>query len=262
MNGIFLAVDIGNTCIDLGLFRGTRLLAHDKLSTASHPVSGPWVPVVEKLLKSIGCSDRITSVGVASVVRDSARILLETLAPLCPGPAGFICSSADAGLEIRYDRPESVGIDRLLAAAAASQRTGAAHPVVVADAGTALTVDAVCAGGVFRGGVIVPGLRLGMQALQQGTSLLPQVEPDPRARLIGRSTRECMQSGALHGTAAMLTTLFRRFEVNLGRPVQAYLTGGDASLLAPLIQRIVRVDPALVLHGIRLARERRSVGSP
>jgi type III pantothenate kinase len=151
-------------------------------------------------------------------------------------------------------------VDRIAAAAAAFASSPDGHAAVVADAGTAITVDAVDAGGTFRGGIIAPGLRLGLQALRRGTSLLPQVELNPGAPLLGTSTRACLEAGALHGGAALLDGLCERMADLLGGPVTAWLTGGDADVLRPLTRRFGRCDPALVLRGLALAWQRRAPG--
>lgn len=262
MNNLLLAVDVGNSTVDLGLFDGLRLRATRKLDAAVHADADALLGAVRNLLKSSGCSPCVDVVAVASVVRGAAEATLDILKSMCTGPLHCLDAGTETGLKIDYENPDAVGIDRLLAAAAARAISPGDRIVAVADAGTALTVDAVTTCGVFRGGPIVPGLRLGLRALQTGTSLLPVVEPDRNVSLLGRSTQECLQSGAVHGGAAMLTTLFRRIEVRLGHPVEAYLTGGDGALLAPFVQRPVILEPALVLQGIRMAVTRRAGQTP
>jgi type III pantothenate kinase len=150
----------------------------------------------------------------------------------------------------------------VVAAAAAFAERPPGHGVVVADAGTAITVDAVDAEGTFLGGLILPGLRLGLTALGSDTSLLPQVTLDPEAPLLGRSTPTCLQAGALHGGAALLDGLFERIAGLLGTPTTGFLTGGDGPLLARRTSRFARHDPGLVLRGLRLAYLRRTGRPP
>jgi type III pantothenate kinase len=96
-----------------------------------------------------------------------------------------------------------------------------------------------------------------LQALHTGTSLLPQVELSEAAPLLGKDTASCMLSGVVHGGAALLEGLCRRFAAHLDAPVHAVLTGGDAPLLQAHAPCFAHADPALVLRGLALAWRRR-----
>ena len=232
---MLLCIDIGNTNTDLGLYR-ERL---------------------RSLLAPHLRDELLTGIVVGSVVADLATPLLRACQPLCSGPVLQVEADWDFGLTIDYAPPEAVGIDRLLAAAAARSRLPRNCGLVVADAGTAITVDAVDTGGIFLGGLILPGLRLGLDALHGGTSLLPQIEFNPQAPLLGKNTLAGMQAGVLHGSSAQLDGLFDRIATRLAGPVAGFLTGGDARFLQLGATRYRHCDPALVLHGLRLVFSRR-----
>ena len=250
---MFLSIDIGNTNIDLGLFQGDRLLLHDAFHT---PSSGLEIDLREllraRLAPHLGPA-KLTGVVVASVVAGLGNVLIDACRDLCSGPLLQAGADWDLGLSIAYDDPTGVGIDRLLAAAAAFARTPEGSGSVVADAGTAITVDAVDPAGTFLGGLIVPGRHLMLDSLHARTSLLPDIALADDPPLLGRNTSTCLQAGTVHGTAAMLDGLFERIALQLDAPLCGFLTGGDSSLLSRHTARFTHCDPALVLYGLRLA---------
>jgi type III pantothenate kinase len=144
-------------------------------------------------------------------------------------------------------------MDRLVAAVAVNRIRDPRRAAIVVDAGTAVTVDAITADGSFQGGVILPGMRLVCRALAAGTDLLPLVEvsfsespPEP----IGRSTETAIRSGAFWGTVGAIRLLVSQFRLQLGNSAQVFVTGGDASALASLIDDKAQFVPQLVLAGI------------
>ncbi len=256
---MLLTLDAGNTNVDLGLFAVGDLVARGKIATASLASPGdPAEPVLSWLATHARPGE--VEVAVGSVVGGLGPRLVAALGAQGCQAAAEIHGAWDFGLRITYEDPRRVGVDRIAAAAAAFAANPAGYAVVVADAGTAITVDAVDADGTFRGGIIAPGLRLGLEALRGGTSLLPRVELNPEATLFGTSTRACLEAGALHGGAALLDGLCERMTAALASPVQAWLTGGDADLLHAVTRRFGRCDPALVLRGLALAWQRRASG--
>src|SRR5205807_1116 len=103
--------------------------------------------------------------------------------------------------------PERVGIDRLLNAVAAKDRIKRSVPLLLIDAGTAITVDRVNADGVFEGGAILPGLRLMAQALHDHTALLPRVVIADVPTVPGRDTESAIQAGVYWAAAGGIKAL-------------------------------------------------------
>ena len=130
--------------------------------------------------------------------------------------------------------PPALGVDRALAAWAAWQQQR--QPVMVADAGTALSLTLVDAQGCFLGGRLMAGGRLQSQALNQSTEWLPALDHFTDAGpLWARETTAAIQSGVLRGLAAAIVAAFQdRPEPQW--PWQLWLTGGDAAALSPLLQ--------------------------
>ena len=244
---MLLAIDIGNTCIDIGLLAGDEIVCHHKFPTAS-----PADADLQRLLSALATP--LIGAVIGSVVAELGAAYAAACRDLSSGPVLQAHSTWDWGLQIDYDDPARIGVDRLAAASAAHR----GQAVVVVDAGTALTVDAIDAEGTFRGGVITPGLRLGLNALSAGTSFLPQVELAATTPLLGKNTADGLRSGALHGSAALVEGLCTRMAAALAPPVAVFLTGGDAPLLHPHIAATHTCDPDLVLRGLALAYRRRT----
>jgi type III pantothenate kinase len=159
-------------------------------------------------------------------------------------------------LRVEVERPDWVGIDRLLDAVAANSRRREGVPAVIVDAGSAVTVDYVDEAGAFRGGSIFPGLRLMVRALNAYTALLPLVEINhPIPPLPAPSTPTAMQAGVYWVVVGGIQALVRRLQPRQGPPAAVYLTGGDARLLEPGLEGAATVWPTMTLEGIRLSAE-------
>ena len=248
---MLLAIDIGNTCIDIGLLVGDDLVFHHKFPTAP-----PSDADLQRLLAPLATPPIGAVIG--SVVAELGAAYAEACRDFSSGPVLQASSAWDWGLHIDYDDPARIGVDRLAAAAAARRAAPAGRAAVVVDAGTALTVDAIDAEGTFCGGAIAPGLRLGLNALSAGTSFLPQVELAATTPLLGKNTTDGLCSGALHGSAALVEGLCARIAAALDSSVAIFLTGGDGPLLQPHIAAVHTCDPDLVLRGLALAYRRRT----
>lgn len=166
-------------------------------------------------------------------------------------------TSADIAMETRLERPDLVGVDRLINAAAARRVVGAATPVLVIDAGTAITIDLTSGQGVFEGGAILPGPHTAAAALSQATLRLPQIEverhraPSP----VGRSTEEAIAAGIYWGTVGAIRQVVDRTTADLSEPPVVLLTGGDAPWLAtPLTAALpgLRMVEHLTLSGMAI----------
>ena len=158
------------------------------------------------------------------------------------------------GIDIRIDNPAQLGADLLVGAVAAVARYG--PPCAVWDLGTATKVSVVDAAGAYRGGAIMPGVGVSMDALVARASLLPSIRLEAPPKAVGTNTIHCMQSGAVFGTAAMLEGMTARIEEELGYPVKAVATGGFGREVAEHCRRPLQYDGDLLLEGLRLIYEK------
>jgi type III pantothenate kinase len=155
------------------------------------------------------------------------------------------------GVGIDYPKPATIGPDRLANAVAVRHHFGA--PSVVVDFGTAVTFDVVNRSGNYAGGIIAPGLAAMTEYLHEKTALLPRIKIRETRSIIGKSTREAMLVGAVHGYRGLIRELLLELkrEMNTHRlPVVA--TGGYAELIAAKLPEISAVDQMLTLEGLRL----------
>lgn len=197
--------------------------------------------------------------GIARVAFCSTRSLSPAELSLA-GEAGwweFGCGMS-LPLEVRYAAPEKLGPDRLAAAVGASALFPG-ESLLVADSGTALTLDVVAGSGVFVGGNISPGLELRLRSLHEHTSKLPLVSVDGDAEaFFGRDTRSAIAAGCRMGLAYETAGAFRVAEREFGCH-RVVATGGDASRLASDLRKAfgedwpVCVVPELVAMGLKTA---------
>jgi type III pantothenate kinase len=163
-------------------------------------------------------------------------------------------------MAVHYDPPASLGVDRLLAAIGAADRHG--MPVLIADCGTATTLDAVDPDGAFVGGAILCGLATQRDALAERTALLPPVELEPPPAVLGQNTAACLQVGLVLGHAGAIAWLSKRMRMALAAPWAPLIgTGGLAPVLAEAVPDLFSaVEPDLVLDGLRLTYESSGFG--
>ena len=155
-----------------------------------------------------------------------------------------------SGIDIRIDNPRQLGADLLVGAVAVSAKYGT--PCLLWDLGTATKVSVIDKNGAFRGGAILPGVRTSLDSLSHAAALLPAVSIETPPAVIGTNTVDCMASGTVFGTAAMIDGMCDRIEAELGYPVQVIATGGLAEEIVAHCRREIPYDSSLLLHGLRL----------
>lgn len=188
--------------------------------------------------------DRIV---LASVVPRKSAIVKRVL----KGPLLEVSVDIDLGVGIRYPHPRSIGADRLANAAAAVALCPL--PAVVVDFGTAVTFDVLSGDGFYIGGVIAPGLAALTDYLHEQTALLPAIDLVKPRRAVGKSTREAMLAGAIHGYRGLIREILYQIaaEEFAGKIPHVVATGGDALRIAKLLPIFDSVLPGLTLEGLR-----------
>jgi type III pantothenate kinase len=175
----------------------------------------------------------------------------------------FLDDVLEFPLEIRLEKPNHAGIDRILNAVACNAIRPEGVPAVIVDSGTATTVDAVSPEGAFEGGSILPGFELCARALHQYTALLPFVTVDEMCNEshepLGTNTREALRSGLLWGQIGAIRELVRRLSERWPVAPIVLLTGGAGPLAAPELSE-ARWEPCLSLQGLAVVVEHFSRG--
>jgi type III pantothenate kinase len=159
-----------------------------------------------------------------------------------------IGEGVNLGIEVRIDRPNEAGADRLVNAIGAFVAHGG--PGVVVDSGTATNFDVYGADGAFEGGIIAPGINLSMQALHTAAAKLPRIEIRNPGRVIGKDTVTAMQSGVFLGYVDLIDGLCARIVEEYGQPMKVIATGGVASLFRGASRMIEIFDADLNTRGL------------
>ena len=252
---MLLAVDVGNTQTVAGLFDGPELATHWRIATNPERTSDEHALLLSELLAMEGyrVGEAVTGIAVASTVPVLKATLRDMAKRWFDVPTVVLEAGVRSGIPILADNPREVGADRIANSLAVHHLYGG--PAIVVDFGTSTNFDVVSARGEYLGGAIAPGIEISMDALLARTAALQGVElVEPRSP-IGKTTVECMQSGALYGFAGQVDGLCRRIQAELG-PCTVVATGGLSGLITPLSEAIQHHEPWLTLHGLRLVFER------
>jgi type III pantothenate kinase len=253
-----LTADLGNSRLKLRLFRSPEG-ARSVLEAGIDLERGEGLPDAAQAW--LAQRDGVDLAALCSVVEGADVEALRGL--LSQASGGELSVAPDPGIEVRCTAPDQVGRDRLYAARAALA-LAADEPVCVLDCGTALTVDAACAG-AFLGGAIAPGPDLLARSLGEGASRLFAVEPEPLVPALGLDTRSALAAGVVHGLRGAATALAAAVAAEAGLDGPRNLaTGGARRFLLqpePILEGLVEA-PDLVHHGLLLALGRSAPGEP
>lgn len=263
MSDYLLAIDVGNTQTVVGLYdhddpgvtAEDGLIQHWRVSTDHDRTSDEFAAMLGGFLNFSNVRfSELSGVAVCSGV-PRVQAMLRSLAdryldyePVVIGPG------TKSGMPIKYDNPREVGADRIANAVATFELYGG--PAIIVDFGTGNNYDIISEAGEFLGGAIAPGIEVSMDALVGRASALSSIELSEPRNVIGKSTVESLQSGAVYGFAASVDGMVARFQAELGGDAVVVATGGLASVIAPVASSIEHVEPFLTLHGLRIVHAR------
>lgn len=246
-----LALDVGNSNITAGAFVEGTLASSWRLSTDRQRTADEYGAMLTLLLSHAGITPgELAGVALCSVVPPLARTMDALLARYFPAPLLTVDHDTDTGIRVSYNPPGDVGPDRIVNAAAAYHQHGG--PCVIVDFGTATTFDVVSAAGEYQGGAISPGIGISLEALFARAARLPRIDLVRPPHVIGRTTRESMQSGIVFGFAGQVDAIVSRMCAELGPKTRVVATGGLAELIAPETESIQEVRPELTLEGLEI----------
>ena len=252
---MLLVLDVGNTNITIGVFEGERLALVSRMSTELSKMEDQYAIELCNILDLYKVDSRAFSGAVlSSVVPSLDRALCHAVEKVTGVRPMQVRPGIKTGLNIRIDNPNQLGADLLVGAVAAVEQYGA--PCIVWDLGTATTVSVVDKDGAFRGGAIMAGVYTALDSLASRASLLPRIGMDVPERCIGRNTVECMQSGTVFGTAAMIDGMCARIEEELGYSARVIVTGGLGREVSSVCRCEMTYAPDLLLDGLRFIYEK------
>lgn len=247
---MILTLSVENTNLEMGLFSGERLLFTSRMAADRSKTGDEYAISFKSILDIHGIHpEDIQGSIVASVVpalineiKAALRLMLGK-EPLVVGPG------VKTGLNILMDNPAALGSDLVVNAVAAVAEYPV--PLIVIDLDTATTLLAVNGKKSFVGSVIAPGAALSAAALANACDQLPRIAIEAPPAVIGKNTVDCMRSGTVFGTAAMLDGMVDRMEAQLGGPCTVIATGSLAETIVPHCRRDMTVDQQLLLKGLR-----------
>jgi type III pantothenate kinase len=271
---MLLCIDVGNSNITLGLFAASKLIQSFRLQSRREQTSDEYAVALGGLLELCALArPEVKHAVIASVVPVLGGVLASAVQRAFGCDALLVSAETDVGVVLAVERPQELGVDRIVNVVAARQQalseaglagagSGALLPAgaIVVDLGTATTFDCVSPSGEFLGGVIVPGMRVSFDALVGRTALLRDVELVAPPRVLGRNTLECLQSGIVHGYASLVDGLVRKLRAELPFECRVIATGGLANVIVPHATSIERIDLDLTLRGLFFIHERTQRG--
>jgi type III pantothenate kinase len=251
---MFLAIDIGNTNVTMGVFEGEKIRYTWRLETDIHKMPDEYAASLMALLqfRKIAMTD-IKEVALCSTVAPLIPIFVELLhdyfkiSPIVVGPG------VKTSIRIRYENPKEVGADRIVNTVAGFKLYGG--PTIVVDLGTATTFDVISKEGDFIGGAIAPGPMTAAEALFSRTAALPRIQFVHPQKAIGTNTIGAMQSGIMFGYAGLVEGIVTHIEKELGEKATVVATGGFGAIFAAETDIFKVVNPDITLIGLKMIYE-------
>jgi type III pantothenate kinase len=248
-----LVVDLGNTNLVLGIYRGDELVSSWRLATARERTADEY-GILARQLVGDALHQSLEGAIVASVVPPLNSAMTFMIRKYFGIEPLFVEPGVKTGIAIHVDNPLEVGADRIVNCAAAHEAYGG--PSVIVDFGTATTFDVVTANAEFIGGVIAPGLNISAEALFARAARLPRVDVKRPENVIGTNTVVNMQSGIYFGYLGLVDGILTRIKREVPALRKVVATGGLASLFAEESEHIDEVDPELTMKGLKLIYDR------
>ena len=218
---MILAIDVGNTNIVLG---GVSLNGFTSKDFEGGIISSV-VPQLNEILK----------VSVKKVIK---------CMPMIVGPG------IRTGLNIKIDNPAQLGSDLVVGAVAAVALYP--KPLMVIDMGTATTICVIDKDSCYRGGVIIPGVKVSMESLTRNAAQLQGISIEAPKKAIGTNTIDCMRSGTVFGNAALIDGLIDRMSLEIEGTPTIIATGGLSPMIIPHCRHEIILNDELLLYGLEI----------
>jgi len=255
---MLLAIDIGNTNTGFAVFNDTGEIMgswrmHSEMTRTADEY-GAWISSVFSLSNLTFAS--IKSIIVASVVPDIRYNIITLCTKYFGLQPSFVTSDlvSKVGLNVKIDKPQEAGADRLINALAVKEKYG--YPAILLDFGTATNFDVLNEDGAFIGGIIAPGVNLSCDALYRASAKLPRIDLIAPEKTIGSNTIDAMRSGIFWGYASLIEGLITRAAAELSQKPQIIATGGLAGVFADHLPSIDIIDQDITTYGLFLLHKK------
>lgn len=255
---MILTIAIENTNTLIGCFKEKELLFVESISTDAKRTELEYIMSFRCMFDMHGYTiSEVEGAIISSVVPPVTNLLKAAVRRLIGKEAIVIGPGVKTGLNIATDNPAQVGSD--LVANAVSGIKQYEVPMIIINMGTATTFSVIDEKKHYVGGMIFPGLKMSSASLTKGTAQLPGISLEKPKKAIGSNTIECMKSGLIYGTAAMIDGCIARIEKELKEPVKTIIaTGSNAKYVLPYCERKIHFHENLLLEGLHYIYEKNS----
>lgn len=258
---MLLVVDIGNTNTVLGVFNDKKLEFRYRVATKLKRTSDELVATLFNMFTIHNVdTDEIDDTIISSVVPDIMYSWQSCNRKLFGKEPIIIDYKTDTGITIDYGTPSQVGADRIVDAVAVYNKYGG--PAIIVDMGTAITFDVITSDGMYLGGSIAPGIKIGQEGLFGMTAQLPKIELRVPDTAIAKTTPESINAGIVYGYIGLIDGLISQIEKELHEKhgvveeINVIATGGFSELISNESKYIDIIEPDLMLDGLRIIYDR------
>ena len=252
---MLLAIDIGNTNIVIGLFKGDRLKDYFRIASRHNLTADEAGLMISQWLPNMHCQNEDIDSAIIGSVVPALTTTFEIVARSYLGCIPTVVSPRlDLSVSIEIDHPEQIGADRIANAVAGFNKFSG--PLIIVDFGTATTFDVVNETGAYIGGIIIPGPETSMGELAKKAARLFEVRIEPPDSVVGKSTAGALKSGLFYGTVGQVDFIIEKIiEETSFENCQIIATGGLAKGIEKYSRHISFIEPTLTLNGLRLIDE-------
>ena len=246
---MILTIDIGNTAITMGLFTPEgRLQFRGSLKTDKNKTRDQIaIDLLDMFHLYRSDLQGITGAVISSVVPPMTSAMAGAVEQLSGVRPMIVGPGVKTGMNILAEIHNQLGADIVASSVAAMQKYP--QPIIVIDMGTATTFSYLSES-TYKGCVIIPGVRIAVEALSGRAAELPHISLEQPPSIFGRSTIDAMRSGVLYGNAAMIDGMIQRMEAEAKPVATVVMTGGNAEMIQPYCKRKILIDENLLLDGL------------
>ncbi|MFI3324626.1 MAG: type III pantothenate kinase [Clostridia bacterium] len=254
---MLLTIDIGNTNITMGAFDGDELVFSSRMTTDLSKMQDQYAVEILNIFKLYNVKkEDFTASIISCVVPKLTSSISKAIKLVCGIDSLSVSSKLVPNLKVKDGSVSSLGADLIVGFVAAQKLYGCPH--IVIDMGTATTVFVMDKDKFIRGGSILPGMRISLDALTHNASQLSSINLEAPDKVISADTASCIQSGMVYGTASMIDGLCERMEEELGYKCTIIATGGLANTVVPHCKKDIILCDNLLLDGLKIIYEENS----
>ena len=257
---MFLAIDVGNTNITLGVWNKKSLYGPWRMTTKQPQTSDEYGLFIKNLLLINGIdTDKLEDIIISSVVPNIMHSFMNAIEKYLNKTPIIVGPGTKTGLDIKAENPKEVGADRIVDAVAAYEIYGG--PIIVIDFGTATTYDVVTANFEFVAAITSPGIQISADALWTKSAQLPNIAIVKPKTILARNTVTSMQAGLVYGYIGQVEYIVNKIKEEMGLPnMKVVATGGLGSIIYSETKVIDDYDVLLTLKGLRIIYEKNCKG--